>query len=197
MKRSDPDADLYTVFSRYMRAQNSIMKSAHEPKKSIIGTPFETLAYVSKKKVGSVGEQMAALWLHDIGYVVEKSAGTQSDRKVEGKLVEIKTSVECKAGHYNFMQIRRQRYDVLFLLGIAPPRVHIWIIPKDIIIDLWDAGVLYGFHGGKDKKDTSKIEFPVCTPRDYLEGYGGDMEAAITAAYNAFGEPRTESQMVL
>ena len=45
-----------------------------------------------------------------------------------------------QTGTYKFQQIRNQNYRFVVCLGISPHDAHCWIIPKNVLMELWAKG---------------------------------------------------------
>jgi hypothetical protein len=136
------------------------------------GSPFEwILQQRSSRRKGKIGEQLVAGWCAAKNFDVVRSGDSEADRLIEGHRVEIKLSTLWEAGVYKFQQIRDQRYEYLFCLGLAPFDARAWLIPKPILLQ-HVIGYM-GQHTGASGTDTAWLSVPASNPQPWLEAYGG------------------------
>lgn len=114
-----------------------------------------------------------AAWCAAKGFDVVRSPDSEADRIIEGYRFEIKFSTLWKAGVYKFQQIRDQRYDYLFALGISPHDAHAWILPKTILHQ--EVIGRMGQHTGADATDTAWLSITLGDEHEWMEPYGGSL----------------------
>ena len=146
-------------------------------------SPFFWLTTRPSRQKGSIAEQLISEYLLKQGFLVENSVGSDSDRLVNGVPIEIKMSTLWKGGDFRFQQIRDQKYDILFLLGIQPFQIDAWALPKHVAMHQWQNGGngISTQHGGKRGADTAWICFQAGEPPDWLAHWGGNLASSTSA----------------
>lgn len=142
-------------------------------------SPFGWIKSRPSRTVGAIFESIVDAWIADNGMRVRRTGDSNADRMVERIRVEIKGSTLWKNGSYKFQQIRDQDYDLIICLGISPFEAHVWVIPKETIPNLWEAGVIKGQHTGQAARDTGWITVSPKDPPPLLVPPFGDLAAAI------------------
>lgn len=99
------------------------------------GSPFEWIKGRPSRQVGAIGEKLVAGWCAAKDFDVVRSPDSDADRIIHGYRVEVKFSTLWKGGGYKFQQVRDQRYEYLFCLGVAPFDANAWLIPKAVLFD--------------------------------------------------------------
>lgn len=140
------------------------------------------------RQVGKFGEEIVKGWLSRRGFNVSSCGDRDADLIIEGKRAEIKFSTLWEDGEYRFQQIRDQNYDMVVCLGLSESAGHCWAIPKDELMAHWENvrrkdGKKDGIksqHGGQRGVDTAWIAVRPDNPPEWLKGYGGSLEGAIT-----------------
>ena len=142
-------------------------------------SPFGWIKKKPSRTIGAIVEALVECWLVANDLEVKRSGDSDADRIVEGIRVEIKGSTLWKSGAYKFQQVRDQNYEFLICLGISPHNAQCWVIPKSVIMPLWEAGVIKTQHGGQGGRDTAW--FTVCpqNPPDWLTPHGGNLTGAL------------------
>ncbi len=144
-------------------------------------SPFGWIKSRPSRTVGAVIESVVDAWIAVNGMRVRRTGDSSADRLVEKVRVEIKGSTLWKNGSYKFQQIRDQDYDLIVCLGISPFEAHCWVIPKETIPSLWEAGVIRGQHTGQAARDTGWITVNPKNPPSVLVPPEGDLASAINA----------------
>ena len=132
------------------------------------GSPFAWILRLPSRRRGKVGEMLVEAWCRAHGLVVQPAPDPEADRLIEGRRVEIKFSTPWNEKEYVFQQIRDQRYDWLFLLGLSPGAVHAWLAPKR---EGWAHAAPQ--HGGRRGTDTRWLRIRPDAPPAWLDAYGG------------------------
>jgi hypothetical protein len=137
------------------------------------GSPFEWIQTRPSRQKGAIGEALVAGWAEANGFAVSRTGDSDADRIINGHRVEIKYSnLWSDNGIYKFQQIRDQRYDYCFCLGISPFHAHAWLIPKAaLMVDRPPA--LVPQHGGAGGRDTRWLSFPAESPPSWMHEFGG------------------------
>ncbi len=97
------------------------------------GSPFAWIRTRPSRQVGKIGEQLIAGWCAAKGLDVVSSRGSEADRIIAGRRVEIKFSTLWESGVYKFQQLRDQDYEFAVCLGISPFNAHCWVISKEVL----------------------------------------------------------------
>lgn len=134
------------------------------------GSPFRWILAQPSRRKGAIGEQLVTRWCEAEGFEVVRSPDSEADRIIEGHRIEVKFSTLWAGGGYKFQQIRNQRYEYLFCLGIAPFAVNAWLIPKPILFEHVIGHM--GQHTGAGGQDTAWLGFPANTPYAWMTAYG-------------------------
>lgn len=135
-------------------------------------SPFRWLKTLPSRTVGKAGEKLVAEFLRESDFNVSKSGDSDADIVVNEQRVEIKCSTLWKGGMYKFQQIRDQKYNILFCLGISPKEAHAWVVRKEGIV--WND--IKNQHGGKGGSDTWWISFnPPHCPHDWMRPQDGNL----------------------
>jgi hypothetical protein len=123
---------------------------------------------------GRVGELFIEEWFSLEGIKVQPSRNGEGDRFISGLEIEIKLSTLWERGVLCFQQIRDQKYDLVFFIGILPDKVYFWSVPKDIAIK-------YSVpqHSGKDGNDTKWLLVDCNNIPDWLSSYGGSLDVGL------------------
>ena len=137
------------------------------------GSPFAWIKTRPSRQIGKIGEQLVAGWCAAKGLAVGAATGSDADRLINGKRMEIKFSTEWKAGGYKFQQIRDQDYQFVVCLGLRPFDAHCWVIPKR---EAWNNG--QGQHGGRNATDTKWISISPDDPPAWIVPWGGTLGRA-------------------
>lgn len=134
------------------------------------GSPFAWIRTRASRTRGAIGERMVSQLCREAGLEVTRPTSSQSDRRIAGVNVEIKTSTLWAAGMYRFSQIRDQDYDFALFLGLSPFEVHMWLAPKDVL----RAHVIghLGQHSGAGSQETAWFGFEPEAPPSWLAPYG-------------------------
>ncbi|MXZ14219.1 MAG: hypothetical protein F4Y76_01720 [Acidimicrobiales bacterium] len=138
-------------------------------------SPFGWIKTKASRTVDAIGEKLVSAWCDDLGLDVVRTGDTEADRLVEGHRVEIKFSTRWQNGEYRFQQIRDQRYDFLFALGLSPSSVHGWMIPKSVLLEHVIGQM--GQHTGAGAADT-----------DWLAGVPGEEPPWLRACGGSLGD---------
>jgi hypothetical protein len=136
------------------------------------GSPFKWIkTSLPSRTVGAVGEALVAGWAAAKGFDVTRTGDSEADRIINGHRVEIKFSTLWANGSYKFQQIRDQRYDFCFCLGVSPFDAHAWLIPKAILKEFVIGHM--GQHSGATGRDTAWLGFKVGEPYSWMSRHGG------------------------
>jgi len=141
------------------------------------GSPFQWIQRRPSRQKGAIAENLVEQWALGKGFTVEHSNSSDADRIINGHRVEIKfSSLWTDTGSFRFQQIRDQRYDYCFCLGLSPWDCQAWFIPKSELMGAWRDG-LKPQHGGAAGHDTRWLAFPADNPPPWLRPFGGRLEA--------------------
>ena len=157
------------------------------------GSPFKWIkTSLPSRTVGAVGEALVAGWAAAKGFDVTKTGDSEADRIINGHRVEIKFSTLWANGGYKFQQIRDQRYDYCFCLGVSPFDAQAWLIPKAVLHEHVIGHM--GQHSGASAQDTAWLGFRVGEPYDWMSSHGGRL-ADVARLLNGAGRgPHVRSQ---
>lgn len=142
------------------------------------GSPFAWIKTRPSRQVGKIGEQLVAGWAAAKGLDVTRAPNSDADRVINGKLIEIKFSTLWGQGGYKFQQIRDQRYEHAFFLGMSPFTASAWVVPKSVLMERPFRPGLSPQHGGQAGTDTAWLSFPAIVPPAWLAEFGGTLAAA-------------------
>jgi len=170
---TDPDVVLLATISATLMAD--YVNPAEDP---WVGSPFAWIKGRPSRQVGKVGEQLVAGWSAAKGLDVIRTGDSDADRLIDGKRVEIKFSTLWAGGGYTFQQIRNQRYDLCFLLGLSPFTASAWVIPKAVFMERPFRAGLSHQHGGTAGTDTVWLRIDADTPPAWMAEYGGTLARA-------------------
>jgi len=124
-------------------------------------------------------------WATQAGITVERALTSGHDCRLDGIAVEVKLSLLWGGGEFVFQQIRDQDYAVACLLGLQPLRVHLWVVPKDIL-----RSHSTGQHTGAAAQDTKWLRFQANSPPTWLSPYGDTLAKAKAALKQTDGSGR-------
>ncbi|MDR0848696.1 MAG: hypothetical protein LBN10_06605 [Propionibacteriaceae bacterium] len=148
------------------------------------GSPFEWIQTRPSRQKGAIGEALVAGWAAAKGFDVARTGDSDADRLIAGMRIEIKYSnLWSDIGSYKFQQIRDQRYEYCFCLGLSPFEAHAWFIPKPVLMGELKQG-LSPQHGGQEGHDTRWLSFLAEHPPAWLEPYGGTLTQVATLIAN-------------
>lgn len=133
-------------------------------------SPFSWMICLPSSMKGKKVEEIVSKWLKSMNIEVTKASDTQADLVVAGRRVEVKMSTLWGSGVYKFQQIREQDYELALCIGISPSSVHLWAIPKAILIKHSTPQ-----HKGKFGKDTRWLTVSADSPPEWLKAYGGNL----------------------
>ena len=143
-------------------------------------SPFGWIKALPSRSAGAVFESLVAGWCAAKGLDVLRSPDSDADRVIAGLRVEIKGSTLWRNGSYKFQQLRDQNYNIVVCLGISPFDAHCWVIEKDDVMALWDAGVIRSQHGGAGRSDTAWVTVNPGNPPSWIRPYGGTLAAGLS-----------------
>ena len=138
-------------------------------------SPFGWIKALPSRSAGAVFESLVAGWCAAKGLDVVRSPDSDADRIIAGLRTEIKGSTLWRNGSYKFQQLRDQNYSIVVCLGISPFDAHCWVIEKDDVMALWDAGVISSQHGGASGSDTAWVTVNPANPPGWIQPYGGTL----------------------
>lgn len=157
------------------------------------GSPFGWIkTSLPSKTVGAVGEALVAGWSAAKGFDVTKTGNSDADRIINGHRIEIKFSTLWKSGGYKFQQIRDQRYDYCFCLGVSPFDAHAWLIPKSVLLERVIGHM--GQHTGSGASDTAWLGFPADKPYEWMKEHGGRLADVATLIETAGRGPHKREE---
>jgi hypothetical protein len=122
----------------------------------------------SSRRRGKAGEMLVESWLSRAGIPVGRPKSSDADRNVAGFESEVKLSTEWENGEFRFQQLRDQEYSIVFLVGVRPGSISIWVVPKAVILEH-----AVPQHGGVDGVDTHWLCFDASNTPTWLVPYGG------------------------
>jgi len=145
-------------------------------------SPFEWLRNETPSQKGAIGKEMFKRWAQSAGFDVAVAPGrSECDCVVAGLKVVVKFGLQWANGTLVFQQIRRQDYALGALLGLEPQRVHLWVVPRDI---LWCGSQEQ--HGS----ETHWLRFRPSEPPRMLARFGGTLAAAQASLLKQAGGER-------
>lgn len=136
-------------------------------------SPFAWIRLEPSRRKGAIGEELVREWARQEGITVEGALNTGHDCRLDGLAVEVKLSLLWASGQFVFQQIRDQDYDVACLLGIESHRVHLWVVPKEL---LWKKSKWQ--HTGAGGRDTKWLRFQADNPEPWLASRGDTLGKA-------------------
>jgi len=146
-------------------------------------SPFAWIKSRPSRQRGKIAEELVAGLCDVEGLRVARSPDSDADLLVEGVRVEVKSSTLWKNGRYKFQQLRDQNYEIAVCLGLSPSNAHCWALPKDVLLQNWDAGSpgIGSQHGGSAGTDTAWIDLDPLQPPPWMQPYGGSLEEGMVA----------------
>lgn len=142
-------------------------------------SPFAWLRKLQSRTRGKAFEELVSDWCKSHNFCVCKSPDSEADLVIDGVRVEVKGSTLWKSGIYKFQQIRDQDYDILICLGISPSDVHIWVIPKEIVMTWWKENKIRSQHGGRSGNDTAWLHVNPGQIHEWLQPFGGTLSEGL------------------
>ncbi len=164
-----------------------IVDEKYDPWKN---SPFGWIKTRPSRQEGKIGEQLVAEWCKLKNFTVSKSGDSEADLIINGYRVEVKFSTIWETGIYKFQQLRDQRYEYAFFLGISPFAAHSWFVSKEIL-KLYVIGHKPQ-HAGKAGSDTFWLDFPVNKPPEWLEPYGGSLSQVYPILQREIGKNKDD-----
>lgn len=143
------------------------------------GSPFEWIRTQSSRRRGKIGEQLLSGYLATRDFTVGPAKTSDADRRVNGKLVEVKFSTLWESGIYKFQQIRDQKYDLMVCLGLCPFDAHCWVISKSALRQNVIGSFGKGQHGGGKAAETYWLSFAPANPPAWRQDKGGSLRSAV------------------
>lgn len=153
------------------------------------GSPFYWIKSRASRQIGAIGEALVAGWAASKGFDVTKADSTDYDRNIESLHVEIKFSTLWTDNEiFKFQQLRDQDFDYCLCLGVSPFDAQAWFIPKpELLKDRPPA--LVPQHGGTAGRDTKWLSFKASNPPEWLDAFGGRLDAVATLIRRAAAGP--------
>jgi hypothetical protein len=148
------------------------LESEHRSTKPNVwaGSSFEWLKNEPPPRKGAIGKEIFKRWAQSAGFDVGPAPSrSQCDCVVAGLKVVVKFGLQWATGTLVFEQIRPQGYDVAALLGLEPQRVHLWVVPREV---LWRGTTQQ--HGA----ETHWLRFRPSQPPAVIVPFGGTLAAA-------------------
>lgn len=142
-----------------------------------LDSPFAWIRTRQSRQRGKIGEQLVAGWCAAKGLDVVAARGSEADRVIADRRVEIKFSTLWETGIYKFQQVRDQAYDFAICLGISPFDAHCWIISKEVLRQ-YVIGHM-GQHTGRGATDTDWLSVNPKSPPEWLQACGGGLSDAM------------------
>jgi hypothetical protein len=112
-------------------------------------------------------------WARNEGLAVRTRLHRGHDCVIAGVKVEVKLSLRWNNEHFTFQEIRDFDYDVAALLGITPTEVHLWIVPKHILL-----ANVFSQRRGASGRGSKWFKFPSDRPPEWLRRWGGTFAEA-------------------
>jgi hypothetical protein len=133
----------------------------------------------SVHKRGKIGEDLVRSWARSEGLRVDLRDHRGHDCVIAGLRVEVKTSLRWNSNRFVFLGLRDHDYDAVALLGLAPSKVRLWIVPKQL---LWSRAKrqLRGVEGAGSKWFSLRVD---ASPA-WLLRWGGSFAQAGDAIHN-------------
>lgn len=142
-------------------------------------SPFAWLKTLQSRRRGKAFENLVSSWLIDHNFSVSQSPNSEADLVINSIRAEVKGSTLWESGIYKFQQIRDQNYKVLICLGISPSDVHIWVIPKEIVMTWWKENKIRSQHGGRSGNDTAWLHVNPGQIHEWLQPFGGTLSEGL------------------
>jgi hypothetical protein len=143
------------------------------------GSPFSWIRDHKSATIGAIGRRLAAKIFGNLGLGVSRSGRIL---RVDNKTtIAVKFSMEWEEGRFVFEQIKDQKYDFLFCLGVQPDAAHAWLIPKTALHtgSTWiEQDGLRPQHTGVLGNETAWLSVNPTTPYGWLSEFGGTLEQA-------------------
>ena len=146
---------------------------------------FEWIHTAPSARKGAVGKALVRRWAEEQGRQISRALEKGHSFCVDGLRVAVKLSLVWSDGLFAFEQLRDEPYDVACLLGLEPDRVHLWCVPKPVLLQNAP-----GQHTGAQARETRWIQFPAADPPGWLVPYGDTPAEADDALEQARRELR-------
>jgi hypothetical protein len=156
------------------------------------GSPFDWIRLQPPATKGAIGAAVITELCKKKGLTITKSPDKEADRLVEGQRAEIKFSLLWKNNCYKFQQFRKQNYNFIICIGISPFDSHLWVLPKNVLLDSNDnwksLSSLNPQHGGKKGHDTTFLSIDPNNIQDWLKPYGGTIDQGLSKLKELLGK---------
>lgn len=165
------------------RTTEYLMTSLDDVKTELIGgnerswsdSPYLWIRNMQSGRKGKAGEKIIEKWLRLEGLKVTQSINGESDRSIEGKEIEIKTSTLWERGVLVFQQMRDQDYEYVLFLGVLPDKLLLWSVPKNVALEHSEPQ-----HSGKGGNDTKWLIVDAFNTPEWLKPYGGSFSSGLS-----------------
>lgn len=130
------------------------------------GSSYEWVKTLPSASRGKAGVALLERWLRATGHPVDRRRiGQVFDLTLGDRRVMVKLSTEWSSGEYTFQGIRDGDFDTYALLGVAPERIHLWLLPRAAALANRD----------RASGDNGWITVTSRRPADWLAEYGGTL----------------------
>ena len=171
VKQSKTHVEAADLEKAFTAVQQEFATPQHDPWAT---SPYAWLRKLKSRRMGKAGEMIIESWLRSDEFAVGRADSSQADRAVNLHQVEIKLSTLWDTGVYKFQQIRDQEYSHAILLGVSPHRLHVWCVPKHVLMARSSTQ-----HGGKNGSDTAWLTVSPGDVPDWLNQWGGTVESGL------------------
>lgn len=179
----DPEVEILASYSRTLQTDYQSADDA-----AWNDSPFAWIKTRPSRQAGTIGEKLTSGYLATKGFDVVRSPDTEADRIIAGQRAEIKMSTLWKGGSYRFQQLRDQNYEFAVCLGLSPFDAHCWVLPKNLILRQWSAGVISSQHGGRSGSDTAWLHVSPDAIPEWLTEWGGLLSDAVEVITRITGQ---------
>lgn len=130
----------------------------------------------SSLKRGKIGEELVIAWARSVDLDVRPRSTRGHDCVIEDVRIEVKTSLRWNNGRYVFLGLKDFDYDAVALLGLAPAKFGLWIVPKHLLLQRAQDQLR-----GAEGRGSKWISFQSGNPPDWISRWGGSFAKARTA----------------